>query len=588
MTAIPAFDPMSVRGLALSISADDVRPEPGFGRERREGPLGLLLRLYEEFGCKATLFVPTDWQGRLPLSEHLDWLGWLLEQPGFEVACHGHLHAIGRGSPDPGELRGAGPQAVESVVSQSLEVFQAAGHRPLGFKAPGWFLEPSAYSVLDRHFGYVADHVIGTEVGRLRGGRLLRFPYLFTIDVMGPWPEEGLTALQSHIAAEGTITNAWTPWHYARVREFVRTGQRIGARFLTLGELASELSEGAVHSQIQTPASVPVARLAREAAQDQRLRGGKVVRIGQEAAVLYNADGAPCPLRLSSRNAAIVVLSRNRRAYLADLLKSIDETGPPGLGRTVILNNCEDDSAEFVRKEFGHWRVVELDDADHPEEPIGLAWLKEHRPDLLPQPADGLGPASGWTGPRSTGWLRNRQMEACGRDFLVSFDDDFVVKPGWWEYYVRFQRDLGAHAVINNFGAFVMCRTVPETIGAFDERFLGSHGCEDNDWAARLAEAGVRWALGFNVHHDWRSAEEGNPRGSMTGSDLFVHRYALAQGGYSARRDEALRDPVRAAWNGRWFAAKWEETTDETGITARPPFRGVFLRRKLGEERWNA
>jgi peptidoglycan/xylan/chitin deacetylase (PgdA/CDA1 family) len=153
-------------GLALALSVDDVRPEPGFGGMGERGPLAYLLRLYEELGSKATLFVPTDWQGRFPLAEHLDWLGWLREQPCFEVACHGHLHAVEPGSADPGEFRGIDAETAEVRIQQSLQVFAEAGHRPLGFKAPGWFLETSAYAVLNRHFSYVADRVIGTEVSR--------------------------------------------------------------------------------------------------------------------------------------------------------------------------------------------------------------------------------------------------------------------------------------------------------------------------------------------------------------------------------------------------------------------------------------
>jgi peptidoglycan/xylan/chitin deacetylase (PgdA/CDA1 family) len=158
--------PIATDGLSLALSVDDVRPEQGFGGDRERGPLSYLLRLHEEFGCKATLFVPSDWQGRFALQEHLDWLSWLLEQPCFEVACHGHLHAVEPGSGDPGEFRDIDAETAQARIRQSLHVFAEAGHRPLGFKAPGWFLETSAYAVLNRHFSYVADRVIGTEVSR--------------------------------------------------------------------------------------------------------------------------------------------------------------------------------------------------------------------------------------------------------------------------------------------------------------------------------------------------------------------------------------------------------------------------------------
>jgi hypothetical protein len=571
------FDAVAFDALALAICVDDVRPEPGFGGTRERGSLGFLIRLYEEFGCKATLFVPTNWQGRWPLAENMDWLQWLLEQPCFEVACHGHLHAVRPDSPDPGEFRGLRPEAVGPIIQQSLAVFRTGGCEPVGFKPPGWFLEPSGYAILDHHFQYVADHVVGQEVGRLRGGRLLRYPYLYTIDRMGAWPEGGLVALQSHVAPEGAITNGWSEALYGRVRAFVKTGARIGAQFVTLGELAKALCTGQPQQEIDHSA-------ARRAPGDRRLYGGQVRFVENEVGVVYNATGEPCPLSLKPENATIAILSRNRRSYLADLLKSVDETSPEEIKRVVLLNNCEDDSAEFLKTRFPNWQVVELNDSDYPEDPPGLAWLESSMPEILPVPRNILGPEHGWTAPRSIGWLTNQLLLCAARGFVVKFDDDFVVKPGWWEYYVRFQQEFGAHAVINNFGAFVMSRSVPQEIGWADERSLGSHGHEDTDYCIRLSEGKVRWVLGLNKDHDWRSAEEENPRGSMTGADYFVHRYAFAAGGFAARREDARRDPVRAAWNERWFRAKWEETEEETGLIARPPFVGVFFKRKIAAE----
>ncbi|HOX08441.1 MAG TPA: FkbM family methyltransferase [Planctomycetota bacterium] len=574
----PEFVPVDLGGFCCAVTVDDVRPAPGFGGRREADTLGMFLELHKEFGAKFTLFTPTDWQGRWPLSAHLDWLGWLLEQPCFEIACHGHLHATETDSPDPGEFRGASPEGLEETIRASVETFALAGHKPAGVRPPGWFLEPSAYRVFDRHFQYVADHVIGQNVSRLAGGKLLRFPYLYSIDELGAWPREGLVVLHSHVAPEGRTTNGWDRALFERVRAFLKTGARRGVKFATLGEIANGAHEDPASGNTERPS------LGTVVSADPRLRGGEVKTLGAEAGVLYHGDSAPCNLELDPQNAGIVILSRNRKGYLADLLASIDETGPKDLGRVVILNNSDDDSAGHVRSHFPNWRVVEVNDADHPEEPAGLAWLKANMPGLLPVPTERLGPKSGWTNPRSIGWLRNRQFAECGRDFLVNFDDDFVVKPGWWEYYVRFQREFAAHAVMNNFGAFVMCRTVPEKIGLLDERFLGSHGYEDNDYVARMAEARLRWVLGFNKDHDWRSAEEGNPRGSMTGADYFIHRYALRSGGYSARRDEGAANPVRAAWNARWFGAKWAQTHEDTGVFPRPPFMGTFLRRKIGVE----
>lgn len=583
-TRPPVFDPVAIDGLVCVITVDDVRPEPGFGGRRHDDPLGYLNRLHEEFGCKATLFTPTAWKDEWPVDRHLEWLGWLVSRPYAEIACHGHLHAAEPGSDDPGEFRGISPERLEAILDTSFAAFARVGHQPRGIRAPGWFLEPSTYAVFARRFAYVADHVQGLDPARLRGTNLLRIPYHSTIDATVPWPERGLVVLQSHIAPEGRTTNGWTDAHFQRMRAFLRTGQRLGVQFMTLADAAQHLASAptVAPAPSMTPEPIVVQAVSHD---DERLRGGVLHHIGADATVLYHGTSAPCPHQLRADNATIMVLSRNRREYLVDLLSSIDRTGPAELGRVVVLNNTEDGSKEMLAAQFPAWQVLAVDDQDYAQhDPPGLMWMKQHAPQLLPRPIEAVGPAAGWTAPRSISWLRNCEFRTCDRDFLLHFDDDFVVKDGWWDYYQLIQRTFSAHGVFNNFGAFVMCRTIWEQIGMCDERFLGSHGYEDLDLAARIAEGRMRWALGFNRDHDWRSAEQGNPRGSMTGNDLFVHRYALMSGGFSARRDDWQADPIRAQWNGRWWAAKWEETQEDTGIIARPPFAGKFLRRRVPSE----
>ncbi len=318
--------------------------------------------------------------------------------------------------------------------------------------------------------------------------------------------------------------------------------------------------------------------------QDPRLLGGIIRRIGNSAGVLYNADGHPTEALATHHNITVAVLTRNRSSYLRDLLQSVDASLPSTTRRIVLINNTEDDTRAVLTREFPSWGVEEVRESDFPSISPGLAWLRANRPSVLPRSL--FDEVSGYGPTHSIAWLKNWQLRRCRTRFLVSLDDDMLVKPGWLDYLLTFQNRLYAYAVINNFGAYLMDTAVVRKVGWFDERYLRSHGFEDNDYVIRMNEAKLRWVLGFNVHHDWRSAEEGNPRGSGSGSDLFVHRYAKMSGGFSAsglEHQAASKNPEHFG-NWCWYRAKWSEVREGSDLMDRPPFKGYFLKRLETEE----
>lgn len=317
---------------------------------------------------------------------------------------------------------------------------------------------------------------------------------------------------------------------------------------------------------------------------DPRLTGGLIRAAGDHVGVLYNADGVPNEALATISNVTIAVLTRNRSDYLRDLLRSVESGLPSCVDRFVLVNNTDDGSCDMLRKDFPTWRVDEVHAKDFAPVSRGLEWLRANRPSILPvearEHAVGYGPTD------SIAWLRNRLFRKCKTRFLVSFDDDLIVKPGWLDYLLALQNSCYAHGVINNFASYLIDTTVVKRIGWFDERFLRTHGYEDNDFLTRMNEARLRWVLGFNANHDWRSAEEGNPRGSATGSDLFIHRYAKMSGGFSASlvEHEEARKNSNHFGNWCWYRAKWEEVKGGPGTQDRPPFKGYFLKRREVEE----
>jgi glycosyltransferase involved in cell wall biosynthesis/2-polyprenyl-3-methyl-5-hydroxy-6-metoxy-1,4-benzoquinol methylase len=324
--------------------------------------------------------------------------------------------------------------------------------------------------------------------------------------------------------------------------------------------------------------------MRRDIEKDLRLYGGIVHTVGSHTGVLYNADGECSEALATPFNTTIGILTRNRSAYLRDLINSIESGLTYDIPRTVIVNNTDDDTLSMLAREFPEWQAHSFQAAEYPETSNGLNWLRTNRPGVLPDylknDFKGFGPTN------SIAWLRNQMFLRCKTRFLISFDDDMLLKPGWLDYLLQLQNRFYSFGVINNFAAFLIDTAVVKKIGGFDERFLRSHGYEDNDYLCRINEAKLRWVLGFNQEHDWRSAEEGNPRGSGTGSDLFIHRYAKRDGGFSASHIEnttAAKDPGHFG-NWCWQGTKWKQVTRETGILDRPPFKGYYLERLVTEE----
>ena len=77
------------------IAIDDLHPEPGWGCPG-DIQTAYLENLWEEFGCKFTLFVPSNYHGHWPISQYKDWVEFWKSKEWIELAAHGHFHACGR------------------------------------------------------------------------------------------------------------------------------------------------------------------------------------------------------------------------------------------------------------------------------------------------------------------------------------------------------------------------------------------------------------------------------------------------------------------------------------------------------------
>jgi len=143
----------------VTISIDDLHPEEGWGCEGDES-VGYLEELNKEFGCKFTLFIPSNYHGKYPLSEHKDWIDFWKNKKWVELAAHGHYHQCTERK-DIGECEFF---ELDTEVSAMMRLtyllmeWSKVGHKPKGWRNPGWLAHPLAIKAIEKNFEYAAIH----------------------------------------------------------------------------------------------------------------------------------------------------------------------------------------------------------------------------------------------------------------------------------------------------------------------------------------------------------------------------------------------------------------------------------------------
>jgi peptidoglycan/xylan/chitin deacetylase (PgdA/CDA1 family) len=146
--------------LRVAICVDDVHPQAGW-RIAGDPSERWFLDLNATFGAKFTLFVPSNYHGRFPLSEHKDWVEFMGDHPVFELAAHGHYHM----TTDPrkfGECEffqiNDSNVALERLKLLQDEWMQSLGRMPVGWRNPGWLCSYHSQVTLRQNFRYFALH----------------------------------------------------------------------------------------------------------------------------------------------------------------------------------------------------------------------------------------------------------------------------------------------------------------------------------------------------------------------------------------------------------------------------------------------
>jgi hypothetical protein len=139
-------------------SVDDAHPEQGWcnGRDEQSEYLNYL---NEEFGAKFTLFVPANYHYKFPVSEHPDFFKyWNDRKDWAELASHGYSHLIAGTSRETEFDSLRETEEIKERFNKILYEWNLIGHRPVGFKTPGWLITRESLQWAEHYFQYVVSH----------------------------------------------------------------------------------------------------------------------------------------------------------------------------------------------------------------------------------------------------------------------------------------------------------------------------------------------------------------------------------------------------------------------------------------------
>ena len=217
----------------ITIAIDDLHPEIGWGMPG-DKCMFYLDELNKEFGAKFTLFIPSNYHHKFPLSKHIEWIDWLKSIPYFELAAHGHFHECERN--DIGECEFFEldtPEKAQSRIHQMLSEREKVNHKPIGWRNPGWLAHPSAVNELGKHFKYAAIHYEHNHNIPWDCKTLFGHDGINETDIQ---THQGNIMFQSHIAGDWN-DNVWNEDNFQQLRISLQHLLQYNPKFSTLQEL---------------------------------------------------------------------------------------------------------------------------------------------------------------------------------------------------------------------------------------------------------------------------------------------------------------------------------------------------------------
>ena len=219
----------------VTISIDDIHPEKEWGCEGDQS-VEYLQELNNEFGCKFTLFIPSNYHNKYPISKHVDWINFWKEKDWVELAAHGHYHACERA--DMGECEFFELDTQEKTknrIEQCISEWKAVEYIPRGWRNPGWLAHPEAIKVLGKHFDYVALHDEHNHNIQWNCKMIFGHDGINEIESIKTYNDTFM--FQSHIAGDWN-DNVWNDDNYENFKSIIiYLSENYSLQFKTLGEL---------------------------------------------------------------------------------------------------------------------------------------------------------------------------------------------------------------------------------------------------------------------------------------------------------------------------------------------------------------
>ena len=142
----------------LIVAIDDLHPQKGWGCEG-DIQVEYLKELNKKYGVKFNLFCPSYYHKEYPLTK--DWVSYWKQFDWVELSNHGHYHHVEKYTKEEiGEQEFLELNKDEAIdrVRDSLNLWEQCGHKPKGFRAPGWGISQEAAEVVSENFEWVAQH----------------------------------------------------------------------------------------------------------------------------------------------------------------------------------------------------------------------------------------------------------------------------------------------------------------------------------------------------------------------------------------------------------------------------------------------
>ena len=225
--------------LNVIVCVDDMHPEEGWGCAD-DTQTHLICELNKEYGVQFTLFMPSNYHFKYPVSENKEWVDFWKNKDWVEIGAHGCYHDVQKYSRDTiGEQEFLELDYEESKdrIELMLTDWAMVDCKPRGFRFPGWGCTPESSRAAAEYFDYLALHSdLNNRIHFPKTVKTFRGDSSIVDKSRIQFWNHGVV-FQSHIAGKANSNN-WTEQNYETFRTILNALQKnYTLNFIRYGEL---------------------------------------------------------------------------------------------------------------------------------------------------------------------------------------------------------------------------------------------------------------------------------------------------------------------------------------------------------------